>query len=321
MRHGETGRLYPSGDIAAACAQVLETLHDTPEGRQRITAAAREFARQFQPAAAAERFIAALEKWSSEAGAPQETIPPLPAFPDARRVVVFPPSIPWHAGYRPQRWARTLAAQGCVVFYCDPQHVSDDAFTEIAPRIWIANVPLQAFADLKTPVMVLYSYNLEQVRPFADAQVIFEFLSPGEQPSLLEQEWLARAPVVTVSSEQARAAVTAWRPDAILVRDAEPSWNNACLAVLDTLEKTAAWENDPTRLKALLRWRENQVARLEAQIRDRDRPAVDILHGAVTEQKRILSERDKGIAFLRGEVAHRDRIIAGQQETIANLQM
>src|SRR6185369_14446424 len=33
VRHEETGRLYPAGDVAAACDAVLATLNDPPERR------------------------------------------------------------------------------------------------------------------------------------------------------------------------------------------------------------------------------------------------------------------------------------------------
>jgi polysaccharide pyruvyl transferase CsaB len=317
IRHRETGRLYPSGDIGSACEQVLATLQDNPENRHRMTSAARDFACQFQPAAAVERFLAILEKWSSTETAPEK--PPLPDTSNTRRVIIFPPSLPWNAAGRPQRWARTLAQQGCVIFYCDPQHTGD-AFTEMEPRIFVANVRLDAFASLKNPALLLYSYNVDQLQTIEDAPVVFDFLATAETPTLTEQEWLARATVVTVASEEAHNTVRTWRPDAILAPDNQNSWDSAALSILDALEKPTAPGDHPGRLKALLRWRESQVARLEAQIRERDRPAVEILHGAVTEQKRILSERDKGIAFLRGEVAHRDHIIAGEREVLTNLE-
>jgi polysaccharide pyruvyl transferase CsaB len=316
--HGETGRLYPSGDIAAACEQVLITLRDPPENRRRITGAARELALQFQPAAAAERFLGILENWSSNTETASEESP-LPDTSNARRVIIFPPSLPWNSAGRPQRWARAFAQHRCVVFYCDPQHVGG-RFTEIEPRIFVANVRLDAFAALKNPALVVYSYNVDQLQPIEDAPAIFEYLATAETPTLTEQEWLARATVVTVASEEAHNAVSTWRPDAVLAPDNQNSWDSAALSILDALEKPAAQGDHPGRLKALLRWRESQVARLEAQIRDRERPAIDVLHGAVTEQKRILSERDKGIAFLRGEVAHRDHIIAGQREVLANIE-
>jgi polysaccharide pyruvyl transferase CsaB len=317
IRHGDTGLLYPSGDIVAACEQVLTMLQDNPENRHRITSAAHDFACQFQPAEAVERFLAILEKWSSTETAPET--PPLPDTSNARRVIIFPPSLPWTSAGRPQRWARTFASLGCVVFYCDPQHTGD-AYAEMEPRIFVANVRLAAFATQKDPVLLLYSYNVDQLQPIEDAPAIFEYLATGETPTPVEQEWLARATVVTVASEEAHNAVRPWRPDAILAPDSQNSWDSAALSILDALKKPAGPGDHPGRLKALLRWRESQVARLEAQIRDRDRPAVDILHGAVTEQKRILSERDKGIAFLRGEVAHRDHVIASQQEALSNLQ-
>jgi hypothetical protein len=321
----ETGRLYPAGDIAAACTQILATLQESSEGWARISQAARRFALQFDTPAATDRFLGALYAFQSPpetapAPAVAENLPTVPAF--SGTPVILPPAIAWDAeavSGRPRRWARTLAARGCTVFYCDPQHAAAAGFVEVEPRIFIANVPLQAFQQLQQPVVIAQAQTLEQLSAFANPRVIYDCPNIGEPRSPLEEEWLARAGAVTVPSEAALAAIAPLRPDAVLLPEAQASWEEACAAILHSLDHSDARKHDPMRLQALLQWREKQVDRLERQIRERDRPAVDILHGAVTEQKRIIAERDKGIAFLRREVANRDGILSEREQAIEYL--
>jgi polysaccharide pyruvyl transferase CsaB len=322
IHQDETGSLYPPGDLTTAAAQVVKILDDPPERRNQIAAAARQFAAQFSPEAAVERFLAALTRWSTP---PEEAKPATPqvtrarehlsrilaANSGARKIVIFPPCIPWKAASvssRPQEWARALAAHGCLVFYNDPQHLA--VFTEIEPGIIAANVPLEVYDIVDTPVVLAHAGNLRQLDSFRNPLVIYDY----QNHAAPDEEWRARAAVIVVDSEELRYAVGPWRPDALLI--SRPGPEDACAALLAALENPEARENHAVRLKTLLAWRERQIQRLEEQIRERDRPAVEILHGAVTEQKRIISERDKGIAFLRRELANRDRIIAEREAAI-----
>src|SRR5205823_3589583 len=143
---------------AVAYEAVLATLNDTPERRQSMAEAAHRMALQFAPQKAAESFLAILDAWKDPAetkpAAPVETLPSSTREDLAHilgrranaRVVIFPPSTAWGSGSasnRPKQWARALAAHGCLIFYCDPQHL--ETFTEVEPGIVVANVPLEAF--------------------------------------------------------------------------------------------------------------------------------------------------------------------------------
>src|SRR5205807_1835061 len=64
-RAGETGWVYPAGDVGAACGQVIQALDEAPEQRQHITGTAYRLARQYSPEQAAERFLDALAIWST----------------------------------------------------------------------------------------------------------------------------------------------------------------------------------------------------------------------------------------------------------------
>src|SRR5262249_44077583 len=158
--------------------------------------------------------------------------------------------------------------------------------------------------------------NLEQLRHFRNPRVVYECANAEPKRTPLEEEWLARAEAVVVNSRNVADAIADWRPDALLVTGID---ERAASTLLDGIENDSR-QKAPARQKALLAWRERQVNRLETYIRDRDRPAVDVLHGAVDEQKRIISERDKGIAFLRQELAGRDRIISERETALQFLQ-
>lgn len=332
---GDTGRLYPSGDIAAACSQIEEILHQTPGQRRAMTDQAFQTALRFASEAATDRFLEILSDWATQ---PDTAIATAADHLAARRaqlsrmlaerqpsspVVVIPPSLPWSSttlASRPRRWASTLASQGCLVFYCDPRHLAENsnAFPEVEPNVFVANVPLPVYDVVESPLVLADARNLTQLAAFRQPRVIYDCLdgASGTDSSSLHPEWLARAEVIVVPSVAIQSAVAAWRPDAMVVADEVESWQDLGRQALSAAAKPA----DPARLPALLAWREQQVQSLLARIEQRDRPAVEILHGAVTEQKRILAERDKSIAFLRGELANSGHILAERDRAIAFLQ-
>ena len=332
VRSGETGRLYPAEELAAACEEVIETLSQSPQGRRIVTDKARKFARRFSPEPAADRFLAVLADWAkpNDAGAErQPDLAPVRLFlerilatmPEGTTVVIFPPSMPWTSAAlsnTARQWARSLARIGCLVFYSDA--AGENTFTEVENRIFAANAPLEVYAGIKSPIVVANSCNLDQLRHFRDPLVLYECSEDvGESESDrmdLCREWLARAAVVTVDSEQLFESIVHQRPDAVLMSESQRSQFDFASTILQRLKSTLTEENDPVRLRAMLAWRERQVHTLWRQIGQRDRPAVETLQGAVTELKRVLAERANGIAFLRTEVAARDKIIAERSRAL-----
>ncbi len=333
VRHSETGRLYPAGDLATACEQIVDLFNETPERRRMVTDHARELAIGFSPERAADRFLAVLEDWS----APREP-KPQPALASTRefariladtgegaRVVIFPPFLPWRAELdmgRTQRWAKLFARVGCLVFYCDPQrHIAgEDGFVEVENRLFLANTPMNVYEGIEAPAVIACGSNLDQLCHFRNPLVVYECLDAlrdnGSALSDLEAEWLARAAVVTVSSEDRRSSVARLRPDVMVVSDSQLLRDDEGAKILSALESARTPNHDPIRLQTLLAWREREVNALRKQIQARDRPAVEILQGAIEEQKRILLERDTGVAFLRNEVAARNEIIAERNRAV-----
>jgi uncharacterized protein (DUF3084 family) len=339
VRHADNGRLYPAGELAVACEEIIETLNQPPELRRIVTERAVEFALSFSPERAANRFLAVLADWSAPRAVPtepQSTLAPirqslsriLAEEPEETPIVIFPPSLPWTAealSNRPQRWARAFARLGCLVFYCDSQRLADagNEFTEVETRIFAINVPLEVYSGVKAPIVVADPSNLDQLRHFCDPLVLYECrvgVSENESLTDLHAEWLARANVVTLISEESRNSIARRRPDAILVSDEQLLQDHFVSPILNRLKSVGLWENDPFRLGALLKWRERQVHALEREIQDRDRPSVEILRDAVAEQKHVLADRDRGIAFLRREVAAREKIIADRTQAVEFLE-
>jgi len=336
VRHADNGRLYPAGELAAACEEIVETLNQPAELRRTVTEKAVEFALNFIPERAADRFLAVLADWSARRVAPtepQSTLAPIRQFlsrilaaePEETPVVIFPPSLPWTAAAlsnRAHRWARAFARCGCLVFYCDPQRLAagENEFTEVENRIFAINVPLEVYNSVKAPIIMADSSNPDQLCHFCDPVVLYECrerVSENESALTdLHAEWLARATVVTLTSEELRNSIARRRPDAILASDEQLLQDDFVSAILNKLKSVSPGENNLFRLRALLEWRERQVNALKREIQDRDRPAVEILREAVAEQKHVLADRDRGIAFLQREVAAREKIIAERNQAV-----
>lgn len=340
VRHTENGRVYPAGELEAACGEIIETLNQPPELRRIVIERAAEFALSFSLERTADRFLAVLTDWSTPRASQAETqSTPVPnreflsgiieTAPEETRIVIFPPSLPWTAATlssRAQRWARAFARCGCLVFYSDPQRVGDGGaeFTEVESRIFTANVPLDVYRCVKSPIVVADSSNVDQLCHFCDPLVLYECREGASEneSSLadLRAEWLARANVVTLTSDKFRDSIARRRPDAILASDEQLLRDDFVLTILSRLQSGSPGEDDLYRLRALLDWRERQVSALKREIQDRDRPAVEILRDAIAEQKQVLADRDRGIAFLRKEVAARDKIVAERNQAVEFLE-
>lgn len=346
VRPAETGRLYPAGDLAAACGQIEEAIVETREGRGQVTERAREFALRFSPENAGDRFLAVLADWSAPPRSAQNSLrtaesQPVPAssrerlagileeFSDNLLVVVIPPSLPWDADpelNRARQWARALAHIGCLVFYCDPRQpaVEEHGFVEMETRLFVSNVPLSVYGAIEGPAVIAHPWNVDQIHNFRNPLLVYECAErAGHQGSFeieSHMEWLARAAVVTANSEELRRAVACIRPDAMAIPNGQTIQEGHAARILSALKRERLNESDPVRLHALLTWREKQIGRLQKRIEDREQPIVDLLHNANAEQRRVVSERDAGITFLRGELAAKDRIIGARDQAVEFLQ-
>ncbi len=329
VQQDETGHLYPIGNSAAACERIVAVLQGSEEQRQAITEKAFQTASHYAPGIATDRFLAVLRDWSLPPRAPEMPAEParliyireaisqiLAKKSKSSRTVIFPPSVRWEdeaLNGRAKQWARAFAGRDCTVFYSDPQYVAanPEPFTEIEPGIFVGNVPVQAYDVVDAPIVFVDDGSARQLDFLHNPQVVYEC----PQSAAGSAEWLARSSVVITYSEEVGDTMADLRPDVMLVQESLSSWDEACSRLMDAIQ--SADPSDPARMRALLAWREGQVVKLEAQIRDRDRPAVNVLHSALAEQKRILAQRNEGIAFLRSELASRQHIIAARDEAIA----
>ncbi len=346
VRHAETGRLYPAGDLAAACQQIEEAIGETPERRRPVTDKAREFALRFSPENAGDRFLAVLSDWSAPPRSAQSSTRTaesqsahaasrerlaniIEEFSDNLQVVVIPPSLAWDAhpeSNRPRQWARALAHIGCLVFYCDPRYsaAEADGFVETEARLFVSNTPIAVFGSVEAPAVMACPWNVDQLCNFRNPLLVYECAEgAGHQGSFeidSRMEWLARAAVVIASSGALRRSIACLRPDAIVIQDGQIIQEEHAAHILNKLKRDHLKESDPVRLHALLAWREREADRLQERIESRERPIVELLQNANAEQKRVVSERDAGIAFLRGELSAKDRIIGARDQAVDFLQ-
>jgi GT2 family glycosyltransferase len=148
-------------------------------------------------------------------------------YPSVHEVVVFLPTIQWNVPLfqRPHQLAQAFARQGCVAFFCEP----DDAmtfprgFTSVSDRLYVANVPMDVFAALPSPVVLTLVYNQSYLSSFKDARVVYEYIDelevfPGEIEDLrcIHEKSLAQADIVVATADRLYQQVRAQRQDALL---------------------------------------------------------------------------------------------------------
>ncbi len=101
-------------------------------------------------------------------------------YPEARGVVIFPPSIDWDTPLfqRPQQMALAFAALGFLVLYS----VRADSpstlprFHTVTTRLHVCRVPPEAYDGLVQPVVVAYTYNYPWVKRLRAPTVVYELI-------------------------------------------------------------------------------------------------------------------------------------------------
>ena len=335
--HAGGGRVYQAGDIDMACEQILTLLSESPSTRAVSTQRAREFALTFTRERAANRFYSAVADWAAPADQPiiraratstEFVSRVLASLLPSSRVVIILLDTPWRetqVSMRPRRWARLLAHLGCVVFFYDPQCMMNPAtgFAEVDKNIFLTNTPLDCFQIVERPVVIADSSNLGHLQWFRDPFIVYEFaefLGSTKLPRVeLQMEALALAEIVTVASHETGRMISSERPDAIVISDEDLLQSEHGLDFLDSIKHVDLAPDAPARLRRRLAWREKQIELLQEQIRNRTRPAVELLQNALTEQRKVISERDRGVAFLRNELASLRRILAAREQAIGYL--
>ncbi len=149
------------------------------------------------------------------------------AHPGASEVVVFPPSIGWRLPFlfqRPQQMAVALARSGCLVLYCEPDYPGrhPDGFSRVENRLYVANVPLDVFSVLESPVVVVLAYSGQHLHHFHRPQVVYDHLDSTDLAEIraefprAHRLLLGRATVVLATATRLWEGAVRVRPDALL---------------------------------------------------------------------------------------------------------
>lgn len=160
------------------------------------------------------------------AGVRQELDDILRQHSAAEATIIFPPSLDWHTQLfqRPQHLALSLAQQGALVFYLQLL-LDPDAppFTEIAPRLYLCNTPVEAFEDLPQPLIYILTWNRKFIQAFDRPRLIYDYVDEVEvfdgDPVQLLQEHRAlveSATLVLATAVNLYESTIAIRPDVLL---------------------------------------------------------------------------------------------------------
>ncbi len=153
-------------------------------------------------------------------------------FPPDTQIIVFPPSLDWNVQLfqRPQQLARALAKQGALVFYLqlkapgNRQAPSErQAFELLQERLYLCNMPVEAFAQLRSPFIYILTWNSKYISEFDAPRILYDFVDEietfyGDHARMRRDHamLLQRAELVIATAERLHQKVVQQRPDAIL---------------------------------------------------------------------------------------------------------
>jgi hypothetical protein len=103
--------------------------------------------------------------------------------PNARPIIIFPPSLDWNTQLfqRPQQLALAFAAQGALVFYLQPRpEPGIEPFREVRPGLYLCSVPVEAFDAFDKPLIYLLTWNRKYASAFREPQVIYDYVDEIE---------------------------------------------------------------------------------------------------------------------------------------------
>lgn len=250
VRHGESGLLYPPVWLERAADHVRTLLADGPM-RQRLAAGGREQAGRFTPARSVDELLAALDAFAAadtgtvrvEVAPLADAVPPPPPGPEPdwedelgrilarhpspREVVLLPPTVYWHTPVfqRPNQMALAFARTGCLVFFCEPRVGTTMApgFHPIAEGLYVANVPLETFRRLDSPLVLALAYHEADLAKLGLVRLVYEVIDeldvlPGNLRELQRAHvrLMATAMTVTATAERLLEKARTLRPDALL---------------------------------------------------------------------------------------------------------
>jgi glycosyltransferase involved in cell wall biosynthesis len=154
----------------------------------------------------------------------------LDRYPEAPRVVIFPPTIGWNISLfqRPHQLARAFANKGFLVFFCTEAQVDNvKGFRQVSPGLYLTNVPWGVFDLIERPVVFTLPYNREYLFQLRQPVIVYEVIDdldvfPGDKTQLQKNHdvLLKEADVVLVTADRLMEQVKRTRPDALLCPNA-----------------------------------------------------------------------------------------------------
>jgi glycosyltransferase involved in cell wall biosynthesis len=152
----------------------------------------------------------------------------LAQYPDAKGVVIFPPSVPWYTELfqRPHQMALAFAAEGYVVLYWVEDMDGDftTPFRKIGERLHLCNVPPTVLRICQRPIFISYTYNYHWATLLRSPVVVYELIDhldifsnfPRRMLERYHRRLLKRAELVVGTADDLVAELKPLRPDAIL---------------------------------------------------------------------------------------------------------
>lgn len=177
-------------------------------------------------------FRAPLARWRRERMQPR--LAPLQArlnqilaeHPQARQVLIFPPSLHWSTQLfqRPQQLALALARQGALVFYLQAKYGPEaEPFQQVQPRMFLANVPCETFWPCEEPFIYLLTWNRKYASAFNRPRVIYDYVDEievfeGNYAEMVRDhaKLVQSSALVLATAQRLYEQVQPVRPDALL---------------------------------------------------------------------------------------------------------
>jgi hypothetical protein len=145
-----------------------------------------------------------------------------PAVP----VIVFAPCLDWNVQLfqRPQQLALALARRGALVFYPQPKpNFKQPPFQNLAERLLLCNVVIEAFDIIDSPVVYVLTWNSGYLKKFKSVRVLYDyvdnidvFYGDHEQIASGHEQLVSEAEIIAVTALQLQGELQARRPDAFL---------------------------------------------------------------------------------------------------------
>lgn len=142
------------------------------------------------------------------------------------QVFIFPPSLDWHTQLfqRPQQLASALARQGALVFYLQPGDATGmQAFSAIQERMYLCNVPMEAFEVLEDPFVYILTWNREFGSVLDSSKIIYDYVDEidvfaGDRKRMFQdhQKLIQNAELVMTTALRLYKQVVGQRKDVIL---------------------------------------------------------------------------------------------------------